>query len=63
MIDYIRFLDMSYGSCREVEYQLLLVDRLGFAKQEFVQPALAQAEENAKVLNGPIRSLRNRPEA
>jgi four helix bundle protein len=60
--DYIRFLDMAYGSCREVEYQLSLVDRLGFAKQEHVDPVLAQAEETAKVLNGLIRSLRNRPE-
>lgn len=61
--DYIRFLDMAYGSCREVEYQLSLVDRLGFAKQEAVQPVLTQSEETAKVLNGLIRSLRNRQEA
>ena len=63
LADYIRFLDMSYGSCREVEYQLSLVDRLGFANIAVVEPVVAQAEETAKVLNGLIRSLRNRPEA
>lgn len=63
LADYIRFLDMAYGSCREVEYQLSLVDRLGFATPENVEPVLAQAEEAAKVLNGLMRSLRNRPEA
>ena len=63
LADYIRFLDMAYGSCREVEYQLSLVDRLGFAKKEAVQPVLIAAEETAKVVNGLIRSLRNRQEA
>ncbi len=61
LADYIRFLDMSYGSCREVEYQLSLVDRLGFANATVVEPVVAQAEETAKVLNGLIRSLRSRP--
>lgn len=43
---------MAYGSCREVEYQLSLVDRVGLAKQESVQPVLVQSEETATVLNG-----------
>ncbi len=63
LADYIRFLDMSYGSCREVEYQLSLVDRLGFANATVVEQVAAQAEETAKVLNGLIRSLRNRQES
>lgn len=27
--DYLRFLDMSYGSAKELEYQLSVADRLG----------------------------------
>jgi four helix bundle protein len=32
--DYLRFLDMAYGSAREVEYQLSLAFRLGYLSQE-----------------------------
>lgn len=59
LADYIRFLDMAYGSSREVEYQLTLVARLGFASAAEVEGVLAKAAETAKVLNGLIRSLRN----
>jgi len=36
LMEYICFLDMAYGSVREVEYQLSLVDRLGFSNREHV---------------------------
>ena len=51
--DYLRFLDMAYGSAREVEYQLSLGHRLGFVAE-------ICATETAKVLNGLIRSLRSK---
>ncbi len=31
--DYLRFLDMSYGSAKEVEYQQSVADRLGYSNE------------------------------
>ena len=58
--DYIRFLDMAYGSAREVEYQLSLGHRLGFVDHIETQAAEDCATETTKVLNGLIRSLRSK---
>ena len=56
--DYIRFLDMAYGSAREVEYQLSLANRLGFLSEQAHREVAALAVETSKVLNGLLRSLR-----
>ena len=56
--DYLRFLDMAYGSAREVEYQLSLAHRLGFLDDADHQKVASQTTETCKVLNGLIRSLR-----
>lgn len=58
LADYIRFLDMAYGSVKEVEYQLTIASRLNFADQQTVEKVSAQATETSKVLHGLIRSLR-----
>jgi four helix bundle protein len=58
LADYIRFLDMAYGSVKEVEYQLTIAARLNFADEPSVGKVSAQATETSKVLHGLIRSLR-----
>jgi len=56
--DYLRFLDMSYGSACELQYQLSLAIRLGYLSQQAHTPLAAACAETSRVLNGLIRSLR-----
>ena len=58
LADYIRFLDMAYGSARELEYQISLAVRLGYLPEESARALTDSAVEPCKVLNGLIRSLR-----
>src|SRR4051812_12042778 len=46
--DYIRFLDMAFGSVREVEYQLSIASRLGYMSPSVASEAAQQADETAK---------------
>lgn len=56
--DYLRFLDIAYGSAREVEYQVDLAHSLGFIDRTVHVSLGKRATETAKVLNGLLRSLR-----
>ena len=56
--EYIRFLDIAYGSAREVEYQIGLSLRLGFLSATGHDGLQPLATETAKVLNGLLRALR-----
>ncbi len=58
--DYVRFLDIAFGSCRELEYQLSLANRLGFAKDEACSPVTRVCEETGRVLNGLLHALRKK---
>jgi len=58
--DYVRFLDMAYGSVREVEYQVSLAHRLGYVCEKDFSSLDAKCVETAKVLSGLIRSYRRR---
>ena len=57
--DYLRFLNIAFGSLRELHYQLTLSQRLGFLPNEdssLIEPKVVETE---KVLNGLIRALRD----
>ena len=57
--DYLRFLNIAFGSLRELHCQLDLSKRLGFLPNEessLLEPKIVETE---KVLNGLIRALRD----
>jgi four helix bundle protein len=58
--EYLRFLDIAFGSLQELEYQLSLASRLGFVNSTDSVSSSVIATEASKVLNGLIRSLRGR---
>ena len=58
--DYLRFLYIAFGSLRELHYQLDLSKRLRFLGNQdlsLIEPKIIETE---KVLNGLIRSLRDK---
>jgi four helix bundle protein len=57
-VEYLRFLDIAFGSVRELDYQISLASRLGFLKTPSSDEVAALAQETSKVLGGLIRSLR-----
>ncbi len=56
--DYLRFLDIAYGSARELAYQVTIAVRLGYLPKDEGQEVESLAIETSKILNGLIRSLR-----
>jgi len=58
LADYLRFLDMSYGSARELQYQVSLSHRLGLLRAEDHERLKASCIETTKVIHGLITSLR-----
>ncbi len=56
--EFVRFLDIAYGSARELEYQLSLATRLGYLTSESAPGLCKLSEETSKVLCGLIRSFR-----
>jgi len=58
--DFLHFLDMAYGSARELEYQMALAQKLGFMEDSHSRKVSAKCEETSKVICGLIRSLRRK---
>ena len=58
--DYIRFLNIAFGSLRELHYQLNLANRLRFLNDQCLSLIEPKIIETEKVLNSLIRALRNR---
>lgn len=57
--EYLRFLNIAFGSLRELHYQLHLSKRLGFLRNEDSSLLEPRVVETEKVLNGLIRALRD----
>ena len=55
-VEFLRFLDIAYGSLRELEYQTSLAVRLEFASDH--HDFTAKLTEASKVLAALIRSIR-----
>jgi four helix bundle protein len=60
-VEYLRFLDIAFGSVRELDYQISLARRLGFLPPDVADAVVGLAQETSKVLGGLIRSLRKSP--
>jgi len=56
--EYVNFLNMAFGSLRELGYHIDLARRLGYLSEEKALMLAAQYEEAAKVLCGLKKSLR-----
>jgi four helix bundle protein len=57
--EHLRFLNIAFGSLRELRYQLSLSKRLGFLRNEDLSLLEPKVVETEKVLNGLIRALRD----
>lgn len=57
--EYLGFLNIAFGSLRELHYQLNLSKRLGFLRNEDSSLLEPKVVETEKVLNGLIRALRD----
>jgi four helix bundle protein len=57
--EYLRFLDIAYGSLKELHYQISLAVRLGYINEIKSTECELKILETEKVLASLIRSLRN----
>lgn len=58
--DYLRFLDMAFGSLRELSYQASLAHRLGYMDESQYAVLDRQCTSTSKLLAALLRSLRRR---
>ncbi|MEX2570748.1 MAG: four helix bundle protein, partial [Gemmatimonadota bacterium] len=56
--EFIRFVDIAYGSLAELQTHILLATRLGHCTEGAAEPLLALSDEVGMMLNGLRRSLR-----
>ena len=58
--EYLNFLNISFGSLRELGYQIDLASRLGYLPSRKASLLKEQYEETARVLYGLMKSLKSR---
>ena len=56
--EYLRFLEIAFGSLRELHYQLSLAKRLGYVDGSIFAECNGRLEESEKVLAALMRSIR-----
>ena len=56
--EYLRFLEIAFGSLRELHYQLGLSKRLGYSDEHEISNCESKIVEAEKVLGALLRSMR-----
>lgn len=56
--EFLRFLDIAFGSLKELAYQFSLAIRLGYIKEQDIPECNIKIEESEKVLCALIRAMR-----
>jgi four helix bundle protein len=56
--EYLRFLEIAFGSLRELHYQLGLCKRLGYSGEHEISNCESKIVEAEKVLGALLRSMR-----
>jgi four helix bundle protein len=59
--DYLHFLDMAFGSLRELDYQVSLARQLGYLRADAHELLQRNCTETSKVLAALVRSFRRPP--
>jgi four helix bundle protein len=57
--DYLRFLDMAFGSLKEAQYRISLSTRLGYLSDANAERPIELSEEASRGLAGLIAALRS----
>jgi len=57
-VEYLRFLEIAFGSLRELQYQFTLASRLGYVREPEINECKLKLIETEKVLGALIRTLR-----
>ena len=57
-VEYHRFLDIAFGSLRELHYQFGLACRLGYVEETLIKELEAKMAEAEKVLGSLVRTMR-----
>jgi four helix bundle protein len=57
-VEYLRFLEIAFGSLRELHYQFTLAGRLGYIEKSEINEYELKIIETEKVLGGLIRALK-----
>jgi four helix bundle protein len=60
-VEYFRFLEIAFGSLRELDYQIELSIRLGLTDTNQAKECLTKTQEALKVLGALVLSMRSRP--